>query len=92
MKHTIYSGPVQWLAAAGVAVALACCVTHQTSVRGTALHEVAASEGMGMPVVARIKGRNEDLARQILKDAGLVAATSLQEAATKAVELSKGGA
>ena len=56
------------------------------------LQEVTSTEGMGVPVVARIKGRNEELARGILKDAGLIAATSLQEAATKAVELSRGGA
>jgi succinyl-CoA synthetase beta subunit len=55
------------------------------------VRDVLAEECFEAPVVARIKGRNEELARQILKDAGLIAAKSLQEAAAKATEL-EGGA
>ena len=55
------------------------------------IRDVLEEECFEAPVVARIKGRNEDLARQILKDAGLIAAKSLREAASKAIEL-EGGA
>jgi len=55
------------------------------------IRDVLAEECIPAPVVARIKGRNEDLARQILKDAGLIAAKSLQEAAQLATE-AEGGA
>jgi succinyl-CoA synthetase beta subunit len=55
------------------------------------IRDVLEEECFEAPVVARIKGRNEDLARQILKDAGLIAAKSLREAAAKATEL-EGGA
>ena len=55
------------------------------------IRDVLAEECIEVPVVARIKGRNEELARQILKDAGLIAAKSLQEAASKSTEL-EGGA
>ncbi len=54
------------------------------------IRDVLAEECIPAPVVARIKGRNEDLARQILKDAGLIAAKSLQEAAKKATEVEGG--
>lgn len=54
--------------------------------------EALEVEKIDIPVVARIKGRNEEEARHILKDAGLVAAKSLEEAASKAAELSGGGA
>ncbi len=54
------------------------------------IRDVLAEECIEAPVVARIKGRNEELARQILKDAGLIAAKSLQEAAVKSTELERG--
>jgi succinyl-CoA synthetase beta subunit len=57
-----------------------------------AVRDVFVGEGIDVPVVARIRGRNEELARTILKDAGLIPAKSLQEAARMAVGLSKGGA
>jgi succinyl-CoA synthetase beta subunit len=57
-----------------------------------AVRDVFVGEGIDVPVVARIRGRNEELARTILKDAGLIPAKSLQEAARLTVELSKGGA
>ncbi len=55
------------------------------------IRDVLEEECFEAPVVARIKGRNENLARQILKDAGLIAAKSLQEAAKLATE-AEGGA
>jgi len=54
------------------------------------VRDVLAEECIAAPVVARIKGRNEELARQILKDAGLIAATSLQQAAKLATEAEGG--
>jgi succinyl-CoA synthetase beta subunit len=54
------------------------------------IRDVLAEECFEAPVVARIKGRNEDLARQILKDAGLIAAKNLQEAAAMAIEAEGG--
>ncbi len=54
------------------------------------IRDVLEEECFEAPVVARIKGRNEDLARQILKEAGLIAAKSLREAASKATELEGG--
>ena len=54
------------------------------------IRDVLEEECIEAPVVARIKGRNEDLARQILKDAGLIAAKSLREAAKLAVEAEGG--
>jgi succinyl-CoA synthetase beta subunit len=54
------------------------------------VRDVLEEECLEAPVVARIKGRNEDLARQILKDAGLIAAKSLQEAAKLATEAEGG--
>ncbi len=56
------------------------------------VRDVFVGEGIDVPVVARIRGRNEELARSILKDAGLIPAKSLQEAARLTVQLSKGGA
>ncbi|MBM4249492.1 MAG: ADP-forming succinate--CoA ligase subunit beta [Euryarchaeota archaeon] len=55
----------------------------------TGVHEVVRSEGAGAPVVARIKGWYEERAREILKDAGLITATTMEEAARKAAELSR---
>jgi succinyl-CoA synthetase beta subunit len=46
-------------------------------------------EGVDFPIVARIKGTNEARAKEILKDAGLLTANTLQEAARIAVEASK---
>jgi len=54
------------------------------------VRDVLEEECLDAPVVARIKGRNEDLARQILKDAGLIAAKNLQEAAKMATEAEGG--
>ncbi len=54
------------------------------------VRDVLAEECFEAPVIARIKGRNEGLARQILKDAGLIAAKSLQEAAELATEAEGG--
>jgi len=42
---------------------------------------VIMKEGIHCPVITRIKGMNEDAAKEILKDAGLITATSLQDAA-----------
>jgi succinyl-CoA synthetase beta subunit len=55
------------------------------------IRDVLEEECIEAPVVARIKGRNEELARQILKDAGLIAAKSLREAAKLATEAEGGG-
>ena len=44
---------------------------------------VISKEGIDCPVITRIKGMNEDKAKDILKDAGLVTATTLQDAAKK---------
>jgi succinyl-CoA synthetase beta subunit len=56
------------------------------------LKKVLDSEGVDFPIVARIKGTNEEQARAILKDAGLRTAETLQDAARKACELAaKGG-
>jgi succinyl-CoA synthetase beta subunit len=42
---------------------------------------VITKEGIHCPVITRIKGMNEDAAKEILKDAGLITAANLQEAA-----------
>lgn len=42
---------------------------------------VITKEGIHCPVITRIKGMNEDAAKEILKDAGLITAASLQDAA-----------
>ena len=49
---------------------------------------VLASEGIEVPFVSRIKGRNEERGREILQDAGIIAMTTLAEAAEKAATLS----
>jgi succinyl-CoA synthetase beta subunit len=46
-------------------------------------------EGVDFPIVARIKGTNEQQAKEILKDAGLLTANSLQEAARLASEVER---
>ncbi|MGQ9587032.1 MAG: ADP-forming succinate--CoA ligase subunit beta [Thermoplasmata archaeon] len=43
---------------------------------------------MAMPIVARIKGLNEEKAREMLRDAGLIPASGLGEAAEKASQVS----
>ena len=48
---------------------------------------VISEEGIDCPVVTRIKGMNEDIAKDILKDAGLITATTLENAAKKSSEL-----
>ncbi len=53
------------------------------------VHDVVKAEGAGAPVVARIKGWYEEKAREILKDAGLITAGTMEEAARKATELSR---
>lgn len=50
---------------------------------------VLDSEGVDFPIVARIKGTNEQQAKAILKDAGLVTADTLQDAARAAVQVAK---
>jgi len=55
---------------------------------------VAASRAVGLkvPLVVRMKGTNEDLGKQILKDSGLpiIAADTMGEAAQKAVAAARG--
>jgi len=53
------------------------------------VHDVVKAEGAGAPVVARIKGWYEEKAREILKDAGLITAATMEEAARKATDLSR---
>ncbi len=52
---------------------------------------VISKEGIDCPVITRIKGMNEDIAKNILKDAGLITATTLQDAAEQSSDLAKGG-
>ena len=52
---------------------------------------VISKEGIDCPVITRIKGMNEDKAKEILKDAGLVTATTLQDAAQRSSDLAGGG-
>lgn len=51
---------------------------------------VISQEGIDCPVICRIKGMNEDIAKEILKDAGLITATTLQDAAQRSAELAEG--
>jgi len=51
---------------------------------------VITKEGIDCPVITRIKGCNEDIAKDILKDAGLITAATLQDAAQKSCELAGG--
>lgn len=53
----------------------------------TGVTKVIEEEGITIPLVARIKGRNEDLAREILAKAGIEAETSFEKAAEKVVQL-----
>jgi len=43
---------------------------------------------IAVPIVARIKGVNEEMAREMLRDAGLIPASGLSEAAEKASQVS----
>jgi len=51
--------------------------------------EVITKEGIDCPVITRIKGCNEDIAKDILKDAGLITGTTLQDAAQKSSDLAR---
>jgi succinyl-CoA synthetase beta subunit len=51
--------------------------------------EVITKEGIDCPVITRIKGCNEDEAKDILKDAGLITGTTLQDAAQKSSDLAR---
>jgi succinyl-CoA synthetase beta subunit len=51
---------------------------------------VISKEGIDCPVVTRIKGMNENIAKEILKDAGLITATTLQDAAQRCSDLAGG--
>lgn len=52
---------------------------------------VIDEEGLSCPVVARIKGINEEEAKQILSDAGLITASDFNDAAEKASLIGKKG-
>jgi succinyl-CoA synthetase beta subunit len=51
---------------------------------------VITKEGIDCPVITRIKGMNEEQAKEILKDAGLITGTTLQDAAQKSSDLAGG--
>jgi len=51
---------------------------------------VITKEGIDCPVITRIKGMNEDAAKDILKDAGLITATTLQDAAQISSDMAGG--
>jgi succinyl-CoA synthetase beta subunit len=51
--------------------------------------EVITKEGIDCPVITRIKGCNEDIAKDILKDAGLITGATLQDAAQKSSDLAR---
>jgi len=51
---------------------------------------VISKEGIDCPVITRIKGMNEDIAKDILKDAGLITATTLQDAAQRSSDMAGG--
>ena len=50
---------------------------------------VIEKEGIDCPVITRIKGMNESAAKDILKDAGLITGTTLQDAARKSSDLAR---
>ena len=56
----------------------------------TGVKAVITKEGIDCPVITRIKGMNEEEAKEILKDAGLITATTLQDAAQQSSELAGG--
>jgi succinyl-CoA synthetase beta subunit len=51
--------------------------------------DVITKEGIDCPVISRIKGCNEEEAKDILKDAGLITGTTLQDAAQKSSDLAR---
>jgi succinyl-CoA synthetase beta subunit len=51
---------------------------------------VITKEGIDCPVITRIKGMNEEAAKDILKDAGLITATTLQDAAKRSSTIAGG--
>jgi len=51
--------------------------------------QVLEDEGLDVPLVTRIRGVNEEKAREMLRDAGVTATQDLKEAAEKAVHLEK---
>ena len=51
--------------------------------------EVITKEGIDCPVITRIKGCNEEIAKDILKDAGLITGSTLQDAAEKSSDLAR---
>jgi len=56
----------------------------------TGVKAVITKEGIDCPVITRIKGMNEDAAKEILKDAGLITATTLQDAAKQSSDIAGG--
>ena len=56
----------------------------------TGVKAVISKEGINCPVITRIKGMNEEAAKEILKDAGLITATTLQDAAQNSSDLAGG--
>ena len=56
----------------------------------TGVKAVISKEGIDCPVITRIKGMNEDIAKDILKDAGLITAKDLQDAAKQSCDLAGG--
>ncbi len=56
----------------------------------TGVKAVITKEGIDCPVITRIKGMNEDKAKDILKDAGLITATTLQDAAQRSSDIAGG--
>jgi succinyl-CoA synthetase beta subunit len=55
----------------------------------TGVKAVITKEGIDCPVITRIKGCNEEQAKDILKDAGLITGTTLQDAAQKSSDLAR---
>ena len=52
---------------------------------------VEATAGLGLPVVVRLTGTNQREGQRILAEAGLVPVGTMEEGATRAVALAKGG-
>jgi succinyl-CoA synthetase beta subunit len=61
----------------------------KTDTVASGVRAVLEFEGVDFPIVARIKGTNEAQAKDILKDAGLLTANTLEEAAKLAVQAAK---
>jgi len=64
----------------------------QCDVIATGVVEAAKQVDLGVPLVVRMKGTNEDLGKQILSESGLpiISADTMAEAAQKVVDASKG--